>query len=78
MSRLVPIGFLTFREAAAKIEVAMFAGTRDRVAGVKPHERHGGDVGDGMTRLGDPPHVADKILNHQCGTISGVAAAYQR
>jgi len=24
------------------------------------------------------PHVADKILNHQAGTISGVAAVYQR
>jgi integrase len=32
----------------------------------------------GMARLGVPPHVADKILNHQSGTISGVAAVYQR
>jgi hypothetical protein len=24
------------------------------------------------------PHVADKVLNHQGGTISGVAAVYQR
>jgi hypothetical protein len=24
------------------------------------------------------PHVADKILNHQAGTISGVAAVYQQ
>ncbi len=32
----------------------------------------------GMARLGVPPHVADKILNHQEGTISGVAAIYQR
>jgi hypothetical protein len=31
-----------------------------------------------MARLGVPPHVADKILNHQGGTISGVAAVYQR
>ena len=31
-----------------------------------------------MARLGVPPHVADKILNHQEGTISGVAAVYQR
>ena len=31
-----------------------------------------------MARLGIPPHVADKILNHQAGTISGVAAVYQR
>src|SRR6202048_4578024 len=32
----------------------------------------------GIARLGVPPHVADKILNHQTGTISGVAAVYQR
>ena len=32
----------------------------------------------GMARLGIPPHIADKILNHQAGTISGVAAVYQR
>ena len=32
----------------------------------------------GMARLGITPHVADKILNHQAGTISGVAAVYQR
>jgi integrase len=32
----------------------------------------------GMAALGIAPHVADKILNHQSGTISGVAAVYQR
>jgi integrase len=32
----------------------------------------------GMARLGVAPHVADKILNHQSGTISGGAAVYQR
>jgi integrase len=32
----------------------------------------------GMARLGVAPHVADKILNHQAGMISGVAAVYQR
>jgi integrase len=32
----------------------------------------------GMARLGIAPHVADKVLNHQAGTISGVAAIYQR
>jgi integrase len=32
----------------------------------------------GMARLGVAPHVSDKILNHQAGTISGVAAVYQR
>jgi integrase len=32
----------------------------------------------GMAHLGVAPHVADKILNHVAGTISGVAAVYQR
>jgi integrase len=32
----------------------------------------------GMASLGMAPHVADKILNHAAGTISGVAAVYQR
>jgi hypothetical protein len=31
-----------------------------------------------MAHLGVAPHVADKILNHVSGTISGVAAVYQR
>ena len=35
-------------------------------------------VVSGMASLGVAPHVADKILNHQTGTISGVAAVYQR
>ena len=35
-----------------------------------------GPFGNGA--IGIPPHVADKILNHQAGTISGVAAVYQR
>jgi integrase len=32
----------------------------------------------GIARLGIAPHIADKILNHQSGTIAGVAAVYQR
>ncbi len=35
-------------------------------------------VVSGMARLGVLPHVADKILNHQSGSISGVVAVYQR
>jgi hypothetical protein len=31
-----------------------------------------------MASLKVPPHVADKILNHQSGAISGVVAVYQR
>jgi integrase len=32
----------------------------------------------GMARLNFPPHVVDKALNHVSGTISGVAAVYNR
>lgn len=35
-------------------------------------------VVSGMASLGVAPHVADRILNHVGGTISGVAAVYQR
>ena len=31
-----------------------------------------------MAELGIAPHVADRVLNHQSGTISGVAAVYNR
>jgi integrase len=32
----------------------------------------------GMARLGIAPHVVDRVLNHQAGTIRGVAAVYNR
>jgi integrase len=32
----------------------------------------------GMARLGFPPHVVEKVLNHTSGTIRGVAAVYNR
>ncbi len=35
-------------------------------------------VTTGMAMLKVAPHIADKIMNHQSGTISGVAAVYQR
>jgi hypothetical protein len=31
-----------------------------------------------MAGIGVPPHIADKILNHEAKTIAGVAAVYQR
>jgi integrase len=52
----------------------------DRLSGVTAWRLH--DLRrtcvSGIARLGIAPHVADKILNHQAGTISGVAAVYQR
>lgn len=35
-------------------------------------------VVSGMARIGVAPHVADKVLNHQTGTLSSTAAVYQR
>ena len=48
-----------------------------RITGWRLHDLRRTIV-SGLARLGIPPHVADKILNHQAGTISGVAAVYQR
>jgi hypothetical protein len=46
MSRLVPVGYLTFREAVIGIEHAMFAGIPDRVVVAKLRQA-GDDVADG-------------------------------
>jgi integrase len=35
-------------------------------------------LASGMARRGVAPHVIEKILNHQSGVISGVAAVYNR
>jgi integrase len=35
-------------------------------------------IASGMARLGHPPHAVEAILNHVNGTISGVAAVYNR
>jgi integrase len=52
----------------------------DELSGVSDWRLHDirRTVISGMAQLGIAPHVADKILNHQSGTISGVAAVYQR
>ena len=52
----------------------------DQMSGVRDWTLHDlrRTVVSGMARLGVAPHVADKILNHQSGAISGVAAVYQR
>jgi hypothetical protein len=46
MTRLVPVGYLTFREAVIRIEHAMFAGIPDRVEVAKLRQS-GDDVADG-------------------------------
>ena len=52
----------------------------DEVSGVTDWRLHDvrRTVTTGMASLGIAPHVADKVMNHQSGTISGVAAVYQR
>jgi integrase len=57
----------------AKLELNRLSG----VTGWRLHDLRRTCV-SGMARLGVAPHVADKVLNHQTGTISGVAAVYQR
>jgi len=59
--------------AAAKRKLDEISG----VSGWRLHDLRRTCV-SGMARLGIAPHVADKVLNHQSGTISGVAAVYQR
>ena len=70
-SRSEDSSFQDFSSAKRKID--QFSGVR----GWRLHDLRRTCV-SGMARLGIAPHVADKILNHQAGTISGVAAVYQR
>ena len=68
------LGTKPFQEfSRAKAELDRLSG----VTGWRLHDLRRTCV-SGMARLGIAPHVADKILNHQSGTISGVAAVYQR
>jgi integrase len=82
LGRVDRIGALVFSHSGnvpfqdfsiAKRELDQLSG----VAGWRLHDLRRTCV-SGMARLGIAPHVADKILNHQGGTISGVAAVYQR
>jgi integrase len=50
---------------------------RSGVSGWRNHDVRR-TVTTGLANLGVPPHVCDKILNHASGTISGVAAVYQK
>jgi integrase len=69
-----PLGTKPFQEfSRAKSVLDQLSG----VSGWRLHDLRRTCV-SGMARLGIAPHVADKILNHQSGAISGVAAVYQR
>jgi len=69
-----PLGDKPFRNFG---RAKRFLDQRSGVTGWRLHDLRRTCV-SGMARLGVLPHVADKILNHQSGTISGVAAVYQR
>ncbi len=77
-----PAGDFVFATSRGKNFQAFRKGKQklDELSGVKGWRLHDlrRTIVSGMARLGVPPHVADKILNHQSGTISGVAAVYQR
>jgi integrase len=82
LKRLQKDGFYVFtihkikpfrRFSAAKRRLDALSG----ISGWRLHDLRRTCV-SGMARLGVAPHVADKVLNHQSGTISGVAAVYQR
>ena len=52
----------------------------DELSGVREWRLHDlrRTAASGMARLGIVPHVVEKVLNHASGTISGVAAVYNR
>jgi len=82
LMRLPKLGKFVFSVSGAKPfqSFSMAKRNLDKESGVSDWRLH--DLRrtgvSGMARLGVPPHVADKVLNHQSGTISGVAAVYQR
>ena len=51
--------------------------TRSKTADWRFHDLRR-TAASGMARLGVAPHVIEKVLNHISGTISGVAAVYNR
>ncbi len=52
----------------------------DTLSGVEDWRLHDlrRTVASGLARLQTPPHVIEAVLNHRSGTISGVAAVYNR
>jgi integrase len=82
LMRMPRLGQFVFSLSGAKPFASFSAAKRDldKFSGVSNwwlHDLRRTCV-SGMARLGVAPHVADKVLNHQTGMISGVAAVYQR
>jgi integrase len=74
-----------FSRAKRRLDIAMLKAKRqelgnrkgDAIARWTLHDLRR-TAATGMARLGFPPHVVDKVLNHVSGTIRGVAAVYNR
>ena len=82
LKRADPRGVLVFSALGGKLfrncgRAKSLLDQRSGVTGWRLHDLRRTCV-SGMARLGVAPYIADKILNHQSGTISGVAAVYQR
>jgi integrase len=82
LMRMPKLGAFVFSVSGAKPFQSFSTAKREidklsEVTGWRLHDLRRTCV-SGMARLGVAPHVADKVLNHQSGTISGVAAVYQR
>ncbi|MCJ2043062.1 site-specific integrase [Methylobacterium sp. J-078] len=78
-----------YSSSKAKLDAAMLAIAREDAsrAGrdpkgvlIKPWRLHDlrRTCSTGMAKLGQPIHVVEAVLNHRSGTISGVAAVYNR
>jgi integrase len=66
-----------------RVPVAGFSNAKrrlDQLSGVRDWRLHDlrRSTASNMARLGVDPHVVEKVLGHQTGTISGVAAVYNR
>lgn len=76
-------GSYVFTTTAGKKPVSGFSRAKkdiDQAAGVTGWRNHDlrRTVATNLARLGVSPHVTEKVLNHKTGTISGVAAVYNR
>jgi integrase len=72
-----------FSQAKARLDQEMLSALRaenDELADIPAWVLHDlrRTATTGMARLGVAPHIADRVLNHQAGTIRGVARVYNR
>jgi integrase len=66
-----------FSKAKRRLDAAMLAHKGNAIPEWTLHDLRR-TATSGMARMNFPPHVCDKILNHVGGTISGVAAVYNK